>query len=323
VVLAAGDGSRLGSLTTNDSGDVIPKQFCSLRGGQSLLGDALRRCEAVAPPERICVVVAARQQRWWRPLLREMPTSNVIVQPGNRGTGIGILLPLLHIMARDPDARIALLPADHYVRDERVVADALQLAVQRLESKVHQIVMLGMSPEREDPDLGYIVPGSADGHGFSRVERFVEKPDKSLGRQLIEAGALWNAFILAGRASTLRHLFMKRHSNCVAGIQAAIAYDLAGAGDARALAEAYNHLPVLDFSRHLLPGAEGVLRVIKVGHCGWTDLGTPSRLLETLWGLPRDTPAEAVNPELAVLNLWMQHVSNKLQLDKDSDTRPF
>jgi len=43
LVLAAGDGSRLRSLTTDASGTAIPKQFCSLHGGNSLLLDTLRR----------------------------------------------------------------------------------------------------------------------------------------------------------------------------------------------------------------------------------------------------------------------------------------
>jgi hypothetical protein len=32
IALAAGEGSRLSSPTTNESGIAIPKQFCSLHG---------------------------------------------------------------------------------------------------------------------------------------------------------------------------------------------------------------------------------------------------------------------------------------------------
>ena len=58
VVLAAGEGSRLQVLTTMASGVAVPKQFCSLGGGTSLLHDALKRASVIAPPERMCVVVA-------------------------------------------------------------------------------------------------------------------------------------------------------------------------------------------------------------------------------------------------------------------------
>ncbi len=36
VVLAAGDGTRLASLTTDSAGKAVPKQFCSLTAGRSL-----------------------------------------------------------------------------------------------------------------------------------------------------------------------------------------------------------------------------------------------------------------------------------------------
>ncbi len=42
LILAAGDGSRLSSLTTTANGQRVPKQFCSLRGGASLLEGALQ-----------------------------------------------------------------------------------------------------------------------------------------------------------------------------------------------------------------------------------------------------------------------------------------
>lgn len=59
LILAGGSGARLRSLTTTSAGVSIPKQFCSLRGGPSLLHEALQRALIVAPNERICVVVVA------------------------------------------------------------------------------------------------------------------------------------------------------------------------------------------------------------------------------------------------------------------------
>src|SRR5688572_7826173 len=57
IVLAAGDGTRLRDLTTR-GGVATPKQYCSLRGGRSLLGDALARAARVVTKKRILVVVA-------------------------------------------------------------------------------------------------------------------------------------------------------------------------------------------------------------------------------------------------------------------------
>ena len=41
VVLAAGEGTRLASLTRDALGNSVPKQFCSLNGGSALVHDAL------------------------------------------------------------------------------------------------------------------------------------------------------------------------------------------------------------------------------------------------------------------------------------------
>src|ERR1700761_5328275 len=102
VVLAAGEGSRLQGLTRNSNGIVVPKQFCSLQGGPSLLQETIQRGLAVAPAQRVCAVVAAQHEQFWDRMLSAMPEKNVVVQPHNRGTAHGILLPLLRIAAQDP-----------------------------------------------------------------------------------------------------------------------------------------------------------------------------------------------------------------------------
>src|SRR5688572_24445277 len=197
LVLAAGEGSRLRTLTVDATGTAVPKQFCSLDGGPSLLQEALHRAQAVAPRERICTVVAEQHRRWWQGALWSLPAANVIVQPRNRGTALGILLPVLKILARDPLARIVFLPADHYVRDEHVLARALGVAVQDLKRHPNELLLLGIAPEEADPELGYIVPDLPEAGGALNVQRFVEKPAVAAARELIGAGGLWNSFIFA------------------------------------------------------------------------------------------------------------------------------
>jgi mannose-1-phosphate guanylyltransferase len=285
IVLAAGEGSRLQCLTRNAAGVAIPKQFCSLRGGASLLHEALRRAESVCDRERICVVVAAHHRPWWAPVLAWLPRRNVIVQPRNRGTGNGILLPLLHILRRDPQARIILLPSDHHVRDEHRLEMALRQALGQIEEQPARAILLGIEPDEVDPGLGYILPGGEDRCGVRTVERFVEKPTAATARVLLGRGALWNAFILAARARTLLGLFNRRFPEVVGQMRAAVARDARQPDEPRAAAQLYERLPDIDFSRHVAQGAESALRVLTVASCGWSDLGTPARVARTLEGL--------------------------------------
>src|SRR5262245_34156446 len=192
IVLAAGEGSRLSTLTTDRSGVVVPKQYCSLLGGATLLEDALHRASQVVPGERVTTIVAQGHQRWWHGLRSSM-ADRLIVQPANRGTAHGILLALLHILERDPAARILFLPSDHYVSDEYTLTVAMEgaLAMDVDES----LVLLGITPEEPDPELGYIVQGACEARGTYLVRRFIEKPESWLARRLVDAGCMWNSFI--------------------------------------------------------------------------------------------------------------------------------
>jgi len=53
----------------------------------------------------------------------------------------GLLLSLLHIVRRDPNATVVVLPSDHFVRQEDVLARGLQQAA-RLARIDHQHVYL-------------------------------------------------------------------------------------------------------------------------------------------------------------------------------------
>jgi hypothetical protein len=54
------------------------------------------------------------------------------------------------------------------------------------------------------------------------------------------------------------------------------------------VAALYEELPTLDFSRDVLELADPrQLRVLAVRGCGWSDLGTPERVGQTLSRLPR------------------------------------
>jgi mannose-1-phosphate guanylyltransferase len=311
LVLAAGDGRRLQGLTTTRTGLAIPKQFCSLERGPSLLREAIARAAAVAAPERICTIVAAQHRRWWSGQLEDLEAQNVIVQPRNKGTAIGMLLPLLTLLERDPEARIIVLPSDHHVRDEARLARALRYAAAPSASEWAQIALLGLEPTHADPQLGYIVPRREPGRTHHGVERFVEKPDVARARGLLEQGALWNTFIIAADGWPLLRLFERRCPDVVAAMRNVVRREHGQTNGGEALAQIYEMLPELDFSRAILEGQERHLRVIPIPDCGWSDLGTPERVAAALDALPRrprDAERDATDRDV-LLSLAAQSAS--------------
>jgi len=280
VVLAAGEGKRLKSLTTNLHGVSIPKQFCSLDGQFSLLEDAVRRAGSLVTLPRLTAVVAEQQQEFWSKMLAMLPRQNCLEEPDGKGTGNGILLSLLQILDRDPEAILVILPSDHYVRDEKRLRTSIKGALKQVRAGVSRIVLLGIDPDRPDPELGYILPGRIDDNGACSVLHFVEKPPLEQAVRLHNIGALWNSFIIVGSGQSLLDFYVTRFPEVVSAMIDVLT--LNASRREPALNRLYSELPDIDFCKHVLTGAEDQLHVLPVPHCGWSDLGTPERVAQIL-----------------------------------------
>ena len=285
VLLAGGDGRRLSELTTNAAGLSTPKQYCSLDGGPSLLELALRRAVGLTSRERIVPVVTEAHRRWWEPALFSMHRSPIVVQPSNRGTGLGVLLPLLVIAKKDPDARVICLPSDHYVEHEEVLAELLRQAAAQALVEDDKLTLLSVSPTAPDSGFGYLVPGPDSGTGMRPIDRFVEKPDLATAAALIQAGSVWSTGIVSGRLSSLVALYPRPVPGLMLELKAIVEYWADTRIPSADLGALYARHPVIDFSRDVLGNHPRQLQFLTVPPCGWSDVGTPARLASTLWSL--------------------------------------
>lgn len=276
VVLAGGVGSRLAMRTRRGDGVIVPKQYCTLWGSRSLLETTLDRIEPIVAPERTIVVVSQQHEEHWRLQRHEVPPENILVQPSDRGTAMGVLLAVMHIRRFDPEAVVVLVPADHGVLDEAVFRWRLSRTVD--DARQGRVVLLGMEPDGADDGYGWIVPGAPlhrDGRLF-RVARFVEKPAAELAEQLRDIGALWSTFILTARLDALLALIARAQPLLFA---LAVAQLHSERGFERVHLQAfYDLIPSVDFSRDVLELLPDWLWVTPTEPCGWTDLGTPERL---------------------------------------------
>jgi mannose-1-phosphate guanylyltransferase len=175
---------------------------------------------------------------------------------------------------------VLVLPSDHFVEREVVLRGSLERAFDEAERAPGQVVLLGITPERADPEYGWMVlaePGARGPDAAAaprRVESFAEKPDRIEAERLMSHGALWSSFIFAATAGALLGIFRALRPGLLRGFLA------------RARAAAWNPavpldlegLPAVDFSRDLLERSSRDLRVLAVPACGWTDLGTPGRV---------------------------------------------
>lgn len=94
ILLAGGEGKRLSVLTQRITGDTTPKQFCPLIGDQSMLEQTRSRASLVVKQDHILTALTRTQERFYTPIVGDIPSRNLVIQPRNRGTAPAILYAL-------------------------------------------------------------------------------------------------------------------------------------------------------------------------------------------------------------------------------------
>ena len=158
-------------------------------------------------------------------------------------------------------------------------------------ARAQRMILIGIEPEEPDPELGYIVPGWPVHDGLFTVRRFIEKPPRVAAERLLAQGGVWNSFIWVAHGGALRDLIALKYPQVVADLSHALCGTLAAGVPSVALTALYERLQPLDFSRDVLSDATECLLVRRVPSCGWSDLGTPQRVLAALRVAPRRVPA--------------------------------
>jgi mannose-1-phosphate guanylyltransferase len=274
LVLAGGDGTRLQPITRLIAGVPIPKQYCRIVGNRSLLEATLERVGPLVPPERTLAIVNHGHLELAQPQLAALPLPNVLVQPRNLDTGPGILVSLLELARRDPDAIVAIFPSDHYVRAEGAFRRRVVEMARLMDGHPETIALLGVRPDRVETGYGYIVPGPPVGGAAFRVAAFHEKPARDLAARIMRRGGLWNSFVMVGRVARLVALLRDVRSDDVARLAPLPA-------DVDALAPAYDELRAWNFSHDFLARIPQHLLVARVDDLGWSDWGTPEAVERT------------------------------------------
>src|SRR3970040_1187751 len=129
IILAGGEGGRLRPLT---------RPICG--GGRA---QTLARAARITPLERTVVVPQRRHSGYIADEFRARPAPRVLIQPDDRGTAAGVLLPAHWIRWRDPEAVVAVFPADHLILEEDLFARHVSAVAGYVTTHPERIVLLG------------------------------------------------------------------------------------------------------------------------------------------------------------------------------------
>lgn len=243
------------------------------------------RAQKVISAERLVTVVTRAHLEHAGREIDAIPTENVLVQPSGRETAPAILLPLLHIYRRDPQASVAIFPSDHFVLEEDRFMDHVKAGFEHASLNPFNVVLLGVEPAQPEQEYGWIEPNAKDtrqgNFTFSGIKRFYEKPDHLAAQSLFANGCLCNTMVLVSRAWILLKLFK---------VFLPEMYDTFGfirrelrTSEVQAMLESvYERIPDINFSKMILERSTNCLTVLRVSGVYWNDWGTEHRIREDI-----------------------------------------
>lgn len=280
AILAGGAGTRFWPLSRR----ARPKQLLALDGGNTLLGTTVSRLDPLVPQTRITVVCGALHEDETRSLVPEVTT---VVEPSAKNTAPAAALATLRLLRQDPEAILAVLPADHHISDPEAFRESLAAAA--IAAEQGHIVTLGVRPTFAATGYGYIRPGeslpSAAGHPVHRVAEFVEKPDADRAQAYFERGvSLWNAGMFVFRVDVMWDELQHKLPSVEGPLS-----EVRDLDDPEALAAAWARVQAISLDYGVMERTDKAA-VIPVDF-GWSDLGSFDSL-DTL--VPVDAAQNAI-----------------------------
>lgn len=203
TIMAGGAGTRFWPASRK----LTPKQLLKLAGDQSMIQSTVSRLGNLCPPENVLVVTNEVLVDAIAEQLPGVPVESIIGEPAKRDTAPCVGLAAAWVMAKDPEAIMVVMPADHVISPDAVFQDALQHAASIVEQDESQIVTFGIKPTYPAEVFGYIERSNelagAKLPTFD-VAKFREKPDAETAAKFLDAGTFyWNAGIFVWKAKTV------------------------------------------------------------------------------------------------------------------------
>lgn len=271
VIMAGGRGERFWPRSRKD----LPKQFLPLLGQRTMIQMTYDRLRGLVRPEHVLVVTGADLAGHVRKQLPELPPENILGEPEGRNTAPCIGLAAVAIEAREPEAVMAVLPADHRILDEEGFQALLRRA-SVLAAEQDALVTLGIAPAYPETGYGYLEAGEPlspdeQDSGARLVKRFVEKPSLDKAKEYLAAGNFfWNAGMFIWRVRTIRRLIARFLPEVHEGLER-FRQALGTPAADQVLAAEFTRFPSISVDYGILEKAENI--IVLPAEIGWDDVG--------------------------------------------------
>jgi mannose-1-phosphate guanylyltransferase/mannose-6-phosphate isomerase len=276
VILSGGSGKRLWPLSRQH----YPKQFIQLVGDSTLFQQSINRAVALQNTNFIIkeILIVTNENHRFLVLeqLDEMKIklkTRIILEPEPKNTAPALTLAAFASQETDPDSLLAVMPADHYVKDLNKFVRTMHDLIELIEDNI--IFTLGIEPTRPDTGFGYI---HYEGDKFVKnVLSFKEKPDSDSAQKMITQGQhAWNGGIFILKSKTWLKSIKLSNSNIYQNVSNAWNAKNSDEWFERANVDFFTKTPPDSIDYAVMEKMEELGLDIKLAllHAGWSDLGS-------------------------------------------------
>ena len=277
IIMAGGVGSRFWPLSRRKK----PKQFLDILGtGETLIQQTFRRFKSICPEENIFVVTSDEHKNLVTEQLG-IPSSNVLAEPFRRNTAPCLAYGTFRILKENPEAVIAVTPADHLILKEDKFCEIIQESLDFVKDQ-NALLTLGIKPSRPETGYGYIqADRKKPVRGYDnllKVKTFTEKPDINLARVFIQSGDFyWNSGIFIWNIQSILVAFEKYLPDMFSAFDEG--RKLFGTRMEKSfITRTYTECRSISIDYGIMEKADNVY--VMCTNIGWSDLGTWSSLYE-------------------------------------------
>src|SRR6201996_386456 len=267
LIMCGGAGTRLWPA----SREVRPKQFLPLFGKRSTFQDTMLRVSDEGLFDRPIVITNAAYRFMVLEQLAEIGLeADILLEPVRRDAGPAIAAGAAFAEARDGDAIVLALAADHVVGDTAAFVAACRQGL--VAAADGNIVTFGVQPERAATEYGYISPGGVISGDVRSVVKFVEKPDPATAAEYIKAGYFWNSGNFMFRAAVLLDEYRNVDAASVQAVSDAVAKCGRDLGFVTLEESAFGSAKAISIDYAVMEKTARAA-VVPVS-CGWSDVGS-------------------------------------------------
>jgi len=277
IIMAGGVGSRFWPLSRREK----PKQFLDILGkGETLLQQTYRRFKSICDKKNIYIVTSAEHKEVVAKQL-DIDMTNILAEPFRRNTAPCLAYGTFRILRENPEAVIAVTPADHLIIKEDKFVEVIKNSFEFTE-KNNVLLTLGIKPDRPETGYGYIQANRKKTiSGFNnlmKVKTFTEKPDVELAKVFLESGDFyWNSGIFIWNIKAILSAFEKHLPEMYSAFEEG--REVYGTKqESKFIGKTYAECRSISIDYGIMEKAENVY--VMCTDIGWSDLGTWSSLHE-------------------------------------------